>query len=128
MFSRRSRRGGLRRGPPGRVGRPQVKHPLRREIIPGPTTEAAFDRFLGTHFYIPSIIDGAFLATQRGTLWGQEGIAGNTVLEDRGIFLNSVNQAVIRVSVRMQHRQNPRIRHRLHGVGRGGRVAAVPRA
>ena len=28
-----------------RLGRPQVKHPLRREIIPGPTTDAAFDRF-----------------------------------------------------------------------------------
>lgn len=28
-----------------RIGRPQVKHPLRREIIPGPTTDAAFDRF-----------------------------------------------------------------------------------
>lgn len=28
-----------------RLGLPQVKHPLRREIIPGPTTDAAFDRF-----------------------------------------------------------------------------------
>lgn len=28
-----------------RIGRPHVKHPLRREIIPGRTTEAAFDRF-----------------------------------------------------------------------------------
>ncbi|UMG91206.1 LLM class flavin-dependent oxidoreductase [Nocardioides sp. TF02-7] len=28
-----------------RLGRPQVKHPLRREIIPAPTTDAAFDRF-----------------------------------------------------------------------------------
>lgn len=28
-----------------RLGRPQVKHPLRREIVPGPTTDAAFDRF-----------------------------------------------------------------------------------
>lgn len=28
-----------------RIGRPQVKHPLRREIIPGPTTGEAFDRF-----------------------------------------------------------------------------------
>ena len=28
-----------------RLGRPQVKHPLRREIIPAPTTDAAFARF-----------------------------------------------------------------------------------
>jgi alkanesulfonate monooxygenase SsuD/methylene tetrahydromethanopterin reductase-like flavin-dependent oxidoreductase (luciferase family) len=28
-----------------RLGRPQVKHPLRREIIPAATTQAAFDRF-----------------------------------------------------------------------------------
>jgi alkanesulfonate monooxygenase SsuD/methylene tetrahydromethanopterin reductase-like flavin-dependent oxidoreductase (luciferase family) len=28
-----------------RLGRPQVKHPLRREIIPAPTRDAAFDRF-----------------------------------------------------------------------------------
>jgi alkanesulfonate monooxygenase SsuD/methylene tetrahydromethanopterin reductase-like flavin-dependent oxidoreductase (luciferase family) len=28
-----------------RLGRPQVKHPLRREIIPGPTADAAFARF-----------------------------------------------------------------------------------
>ena len=28
-----------------RLGRPHVKHPLRREIIPAATTEAAFDRF-----------------------------------------------------------------------------------
>jgi alkanesulfonate monooxygenase SsuD/methylene tetrahydromethanopterin reductase-like flavin-dependent oxidoreductase (luciferase family) len=28
-----------------RLGRPQVRHPLRREIIPGPTTDAAFERF-----------------------------------------------------------------------------------
>ena len=28
-----------------RLGRPQVKHPLRREIIPAATTEAAFERF-----------------------------------------------------------------------------------
>jgi alkanesulfonate monooxygenase SsuD/methylene tetrahydromethanopterin reductase-like flavin-dependent oxidoreductase (luciferase family) len=28
-----------------RLGRPQVKHPLRREIIPAPTTDLAFDRF-----------------------------------------------------------------------------------
>jgi acetyl-CoA C-acetyltransferase len=27
----------------------------------------------------PAIIDAAFVATQRGTLWGQEGIGGNTV-------------------------------------------------
>ncbi len=27
----------------------------------------------------PSIIDAAFVATQRGTLWGQEGIGGNTI-------------------------------------------------
>jgi alkanesulfonate monooxygenase SsuD/methylene tetrahydromethanopterin reductase-like flavin-dependent oxidoreductase (luciferase family) len=30
-----------------RLGLPQVKHPLRREIIPAPTTDAAFDRFEG---------------------------------------------------------------------------------
>ncbi|WP_028472395.1 LLM class flavin-dependent oxidoreductase [Nocardioides alkalitolerans] len=28
-----------------RVGRPQVKHPLRREIIPAATTDAAYERF-----------------------------------------------------------------------------------
>jgi alkanesulfonate monooxygenase SsuD/methylene tetrahydromethanopterin reductase-like flavin-dependent oxidoreductase (luciferase family) len=28
-----------------RLGIPQVRHPLRREIVPGPTTEAAFERF-----------------------------------------------------------------------------------
>ncbi len=28
-----------------RVGRPQIKHPLRREIIPAATTDAAFARF-----------------------------------------------------------------------------------
>lgn len=28
-----------------KLGRPHVKHPLRREIIPGPTTDAAFERF-----------------------------------------------------------------------------------
>jgi hypothetical protein len=28
----------------------------------------------------PLQIDAAFVATQRGTLWGQEGIAGNTIL------------------------------------------------
>jgi acetyl-CoA C-acetyltransferase len=33
----------------------------------------------------PSAIDAAFVATQRGTLWGQEGIAGNTVPAALGI-------------------------------------------
>jgi alkanesulfonate monooxygenase SsuD/methylene tetrahydromethanopterin reductase-like flavin-dependent oxidoreductase (luciferase family) len=28
-----------------RLGKPQVRHPLRREIVPGTTTEAAFERF-----------------------------------------------------------------------------------
>jgi alkanesulfonate monooxygenase SsuD/methylene tetrahydromethanopterin reductase-like flavin-dependent oxidoreductase (luciferase family) len=28
-----------------RIGRPQVRHPLRREIIPAATTEAAYERF-----------------------------------------------------------------------------------
>jgi alkanesulfonate monooxygenase SsuD/methylene tetrahydromethanopterin reductase-like flavin-dependent oxidoreductase (luciferase family) len=28
-----------------RLGRPQVKHPLRREIVPAATTDAAFERF-----------------------------------------------------------------------------------
>ena len=28
-----------------RLGRPQVRHPLRREIVPAPTTDAAFERF-----------------------------------------------------------------------------------
>ena len=28
-----------------RLGRPQVRHPLRREIIPAATTDAAFERF-----------------------------------------------------------------------------------
>jgi alkanesulfonate monooxygenase SsuD/methylene tetrahydromethanopterin reductase-like flavin-dependent oxidoreductase (luciferase family) len=30
-----------------RLGRPQVRHPLRREIVPAATTEAAFERFEG---------------------------------------------------------------------------------
>jgi len=33
----------------------------------------------------PSLIDAAFVATQRGTLWGQEGIAGNTVPSALGL-------------------------------------------
>lgn len=33
----------------------------------------------------PSAIDGVFVATQRGTLWGQEGIGGNTVPSALGI-------------------------------------------
>ena len=28
-----------------RLGRPQVRHPLRREIVPGRTTDEAFARF-----------------------------------------------------------------------------------
>jgi alkanesulfonate monooxygenase SsuD/methylene tetrahydromethanopterin reductase-like flavin-dependent oxidoreductase (luciferase family) len=28
-----------------RLGKPQVRHPLRREIVPAATTEAAFERF-----------------------------------------------------------------------------------
>lgn len=28
-----------------RLGKPQVRHPLRREIVPGTTTDAAFERF-----------------------------------------------------------------------------------
>ncbi len=31
------------------------------------------------HGFDPQSIDAAFVATQRGTLWGQEGISGNTV-------------------------------------------------
>jgi acetyl-CoA C-acetyltransferase len=33
----------------------------------------------------PALIDAAFVATQRGTLWGQEGIGGNTVPSALGI-------------------------------------------
>ena len=33
----------------------------------------------------PAQIDAAFVATQRGTLWGQEGIGGNTVPSALGI-------------------------------------------
>ena len=33
----------------------------------------------------PSMIDAAFLATQRGTLWGQEGVGGNTVPSALGL-------------------------------------------
>jgi len=41
----------------------------------------AFEAALGSvdHGFDPSVIDAAFVATQRGTLWGQEGIGGNTV-------------------------------------------------
>lgn len=31
------------------------------------------------HGFDPTLVDAAFVATQRGTLWGQEGIGGNTV-------------------------------------------------
>ncbi len=33
----------------------------------------------------PSQVEAAFVATQRGTLWGQEGIGGNTVPSALGI-------------------------------------------
>jgi acetyl-CoA C-acetyltransferase len=43
--------------------------------------KGAYDAALASvdHGIDPSAFDGVFLATQRGTLWGQEGIAGNTV-------------------------------------------------
>ena len=43
--------------------------------------KGAFDAAVASvdHGIDRSAFDGVFLATQRGTLWGQEGIAGNTV-------------------------------------------------
>src|SRR5918995_2480261 len=38
--------------------------------------------------YEPALVDAAFVATQRGTLWGQEGIGGNTI--PTAIGLNGV--------------------------------------
>jgi acetyl-CoA C-acetyltransferase len=37
------------------------------------------------HGFDPALIDAVFVATQRGTLWGQEGIGGNTVPSAIGI-------------------------------------------
>ena len=37
------------------------------------------------HGFDPATVDAAFVATQRGTLWGQEGIGGNTVPTALGI-------------------------------------------
>src|SRR5256714_8350935 len=33
----------------------------------------------------PELVEAAFVATQRGTLWGQEGIGGNTVPTPTGL-------------------------------------------
>jgi len=43
--------------------------------------KGAFDAAVGSvdQGFDPSLIDAVFVATQRGTLWGQEGIGGNTV-------------------------------------------------
>jgi acetyl-CoA C-acetyltransferase len=43
--------------------------------------KGAFDAAVASvdHGFDPSLIDAVFVATQRGTLWGQEGISGNTV-------------------------------------------------
>lgn len=47
----------------------------------------AFDAALANvdHGMDPGVIEAAFVATQRGSLWGQEGIAGNTVPSALGL-------------------------------------------
>jgi len=47
----------------------------------------AFQAALGSvdHGIDPTLIDAVFLATQRGTLWGQEGIGGNTIPSALGL-------------------------------------------
>ena len=49
--------------------------------------KGAFDAAIASvdHGMDPVLIDAAFVATQRGTLWGQEGIGGNTVPSALGI-------------------------------------------
>jgi len=49
--------------------------------------KGAFDAAVGAVDlgFDPSLIDAAFVATQRGTLWGQEGIGGNTVPSALGL-------------------------------------------
>jgi acetyl-CoA C-acetyltransferase len=49
--------------------------------------KGAFDAAVASvdHGFDPALIDAAFVATQRGTLWGQEGIGGNTVPTAIGI-------------------------------------------
>lgn len=49
--------------------------------------KGAFDAAVASvdHGFDPALIDAAFVATQRGTLWGQEGIGGNTVPSAIGI-------------------------------------------
>jgi acetyl-CoA C-acetyltransferase len=49
--------------------------------------KGAFDAAIASvdHGMDPAAIDAAFVATQRGTLWGQEGIGGNTVPSALGI-------------------------------------------
>ncbi len=50
----------------------------------------AFDAAVGSvdHGFDPALIDNVILSTQRGTLWGQEGIGGNTI--PSAIGLNGV--------------------------------------
>lgn len=47
----------------------------------------AFDAAVSSvdHGFDPALVDAVFVATQRGTLWGQEGIAGNTVTSAIGL-------------------------------------------
>lgn len=47
----------------------------------------AFDAAVASvdHGFDPALVDAVFVATQRGTLWGQEGIAGNTVTSAIGL-------------------------------------------
>jgi acetyl-CoA C-acetyltransferase len=49
--------------------------------------KGAFDAAVASvdNGFDPALVDGAFVATQRGTLWGQEGIGGNTVPSAIGI-------------------------------------------
>lgn len=47
----------------------------------------AFDAAVSSvdYGFDPALVDAVFVATQRGTLWGQEGIAGNTVTSAIGL-------------------------------------------
>ena len=49
--------------------------------------KGAFDAAVASvdHGFDPALVDAVFVATQRGTLWGQEGIGGNTVPSAIGI-------------------------------------------
>ena len=64
----------------------------------------AFDAAIATvdKGFDPQQVEAAFVATQRGTLWGQEGIGGNTVPTAIGLAGHPVHPHRERVSVRLR--------------------------